>query len=371
VIGPSLLVTIDLGVGLVCVVLVVGVAVIKLTKTAAESSRQARVAPYRDAVLAVAVGDDEEVAALRAVRKRDWRAVRDVVVAVLGKVRGDTAETLVRLLEAHGEFERARAALRSRRALRRARAAYLLGLARRREDVRLLLPLLADRSTEVRLVATRSLGAMGDPVAAPALFGALGQVRGQPGIPTAVAAEALLNFGTGAVPAVIEALGAADVIQRAVATMVAAEGALSATAPRLRQLLTDEPELGVRISAARALGAVGGAEDVTRLAALTVPAQPTELRRAAALALGELGHLAAVPVLTGLLSDSDIRLAQHSGDALVQLGPPGIRALVEAAGRPEAAGDPKYTAARVAAGSLAVARLRKVPLTPGEPVSAR
>jgi HEAT repeat protein len=153
--------------------------------------------------------------------------------------------------------------------------------------------------------------------------------------------------------------------------MVAAEGALSATAPRLRQLLADEPQLGVRISAARALGAVGGAEDVAPLAALTVPAQPTELRRAAVLALGELGHLAAVPVLTGLLSDPDIRLAQHSGDALVQLGPSGVRALLEAAGGPGTPANREYTAARVAAGSLAVARLRKGPLTSGEPANAR
>jgi HEAT repeat protein len=365
VIGPSLLVAADLGVGLVCVALALSVAIIKLARTAAESSRQARVDPYRDAVLGIAAGDDKEADALRDIRERHWRAVRDVVTTMLGKVRGDTAETLVRLLEARGEFERARSALRSRRALRRARAAYLLGLARHREDVGLLLPLLADRSAEVRLVATRSLGAIGDPAAASALFGALGPVRGQPGIPTAIAAEALLNFGTGAVPAVIRALGAADVTQRAVATMVAAEGALSATAPQLRQLLAGEPEPDVRISAARALGAIGGADDVAGLAAVTVPSQPTALRRAAVQALGDLGHPDAAPVLSGLLSDPDVRLAQYSGDALIRLGPVGVRALLEAAGGSGA----RNPLSRVAAGSLAIARLKKVPLVPDEPVS--
>jgi HEAT repeat protein len=369
VIGPSLLVAADLCVGLACVALAAAVAVIKLARTVAESSRLARVAPYRGALLTIAAGGDEDgtaCAALRDIAERDWRALRDAVVALLGKVRGDTAETLVRLIEARGEFERARPAVRSGLAIRRARAAYLLGLARQPDDVGLLLPLLADRSAEVRVVAARSLGAVGDPVAAPALFRALGPVRGHPGIPTALAAEALLSFGTGAIPAVIAALGG-SVTERAVATLVAAEGALSTTAPRLRQLLADEPELDVRISAARALGVVGGADDVAVLSALAAAGQPTELRRAAVQALGELGHPDAAPVLAGLLSDADIRLAQHCGDALVRLGPAGVRELLDA-GHGAGSGP---AAARAAAGALAMARLRKVPLVPGEPVSSR
>jgi HEAT repeat protein len=362
VISSSLIVAADLGVGLSCAVMAVVVVVVKLARAAAESSRQARVAPYRDAVLAIAAGGDEDdtaSAVLRQIPDRDWRAVRDVVVGMLGTVRGDTAVPLVRLLDARGEFERARPALRSRLAIRRVRAAYLLGQARQPSDVGLLLPLLADRSAEVRLVATRSLGSVGDPIAATALFEALGPVHGHPGIPVAVAAEALLSFGVGVVPAVLAALSADDATQRAVATLVAAEGALSAAAPRLRSLLVGDPELDVRISAARALGAVGGPDDVAALAALTVPAQPTELRRAAVGALGELGHPDAAPVLSGLLSDPDVRLAQHSGDALVQLGPAGVRTLLQAGDGP---------AARVAAGSLAIARLRKAPQVASVPL---
>jgi HEAT repeat protein len=362
VISPSLIVTADLVVGLSCAVMAVVVVVVKLTRAAAESSRQARVAPYRDAVLAIAADGDEDDSAsaiLRGIRDQQWRAVRNMVVEMLGAVRGDTAVPLVRLLDARGEFERARSALRSRLAIRRARAAHLLGQARRPSDVGLLLPLLTDRSAEVRLVATRSLGCIGDPVAASALFEALGPVRGHPGIPVAVAAEALLSFGAGAVPAVLAALSADDATQRAVATLVAAEGALSAAAPRLRSLLAGDPELDVRISAARALGAVGGPDDVAALAALSEPAQPTELRRAAVEALGELGHPDAAPVLSGLLSDPDVRLAQRSGDALVQLGPAGVRTLLQAGDGP---------AARVAAGSLAIARLRKTPQVASAPI---
>jgi len=355
VISPSLILAADLGLGLSSVVMAVVVVVVKLARVAAQSSRQARVAPYRDAVLAIAAdGDEDETASatLRGIRDRDWRAVRDVVVGMLGTVRGDTAVSLVRLLDARGEFERARSALRSRVSLRRARGAYLLGLARQQSDVGLLLPLLADRSAEVRLVATRSLGSLGDPTAATALFEALGPVHGHPGIPGAAAAEALLGFGTGAVPAVLAALSAEDATQREVATLVAAEGALSAAAPRLRSLLAGDSEPEVRISAARALGAVGGPDDLAALVAFTESARPTELRRAVVQALGELGHPDAAPVLSWLLSDPDVRLAQQSGDALVQLGPAGVQALLQAADGP---------AGRVAAGSLAIARLRKAP----------
>ncbi len=358
-ISPSLIVAADLGIGLACALMAVVVVAVKLARAAAEASRQARVAPYRDAVLAIAAGGDEDGtagAALRGIPDREWRAVRDVVVGMLGAVRGDTAASLVRLLDARGEFEEARSALRSRLAIRRARGAYLLGAAGQPSDVALLLPLLTDRSAEVRLVATRSLGSVGDSSAATALFEALGPVHGHPGIPTGVAAEALLSFGTGAVPAVLAALSSDDATQRVVATLVAAEGALSAAAPRLRHLLVGDTELDVRISAARALGAVGGPDDVATLAAFTETARPTELRRAVVQALGELGHPDAAPVLSWLLSDPDVRLAQHSGDALVQLGPAGVRALLQAGDEP---------AGRVAAGSLALARLRKAPQVAG------
>jgi HEAT repeat protein len=361
VIGLPLLVTADLGIGLACIALAVLVVVVKLIRKVAASSREARVAPFRDTVLNIAAGgdaDDPASVRLRAIREPDWRPVRDVVVALLSKVRGDTALSLVQILDTRGEFERARAALRSRLAVRRARGAYVLGLARQQPDVGLLLPLLADRAAEVRLVAARSLGSLGDPAAAAALFDALGPVRGQPGIPTAVAAEALLNFGAGASAAVIRALAAEDATQRAVATMVAAESALSAAAPRLRQLLASDPRPDIQISAIMALGAVGGADDVAALAAHTVTGRRTEVRRAAVQALGQLGHPNAAPVLSELLSDPDIRLAQYSGDALVQLGPTGVRALLRAA-------DGSPPAARVAAGSLALARQRGAPQLTG------
>jgi HEAT repeat protein len=318
----SLLVAADLGLGVTCAVLALLVVAVKLARVVAGSLRAARAAPYRAALIAVAGGEDEngaEAGRLLAMPERDWRVVRNLVVALLGKVRGDSAGALIGLLDAHGDFGWARSAVRSRRSLRRAAAAHLLGLAARREDAVLLLSLLTDRSAEVRLGAARSLGSAGDPNAAAALFDALAPARGHPGIPAAVAAEALLSFGVRAGPAVLQALAASDVTVRAVAAMVAAEGTLIATAPRLRHLLGSDPELKIRVYAARALGVVGGAEDVAGLAAQTAPDQPAAIRRAAVQALGELGHQDAAPVLAALLADPDVRLAQHSGDALARL----------------------------------------------------
>jgi HEAT repeat protein len=362
--GTSLLIAVNVVIGLLCLTLIVLLVVVKFARDAYESAREARADAYRLALITIAAGADEDgtaVARLTTAPRSSWPAIRDAVVELLAKVRGDTSTVLVDLLEQRGEFERARTALRSRSAVYRARGAYLLGLARRREDAELLIPLLTDRNGDVRLATARALGAIGEPEAAGPLFAALCLVGGRPGVPTTLAAQALLDLGTGAYPAVVEALGSEDATVRAVATLVAAEGALTAAAPRLRELLAGDPGLEVRICAAQALGAVGEPGDVFELARRTAPDQPTTLRRAAVQALGELGHPDATGVLSGLLSDPDVRLAQHSGDALVHLGPIGIKALMQAVGG-------QGQAARVAAGSLTVARLRKVPLPAGAPL---
>jgi HEAT repeat protein len=341
------------------VLLTLLVATTRILRTVQLATRQARVAPYRNVLLTIGAGEDDDgaaAAALYAAPPRVWAGIRVAAVGLLDKVRGEPAVQLVRLLDRRGELARALRGLRSPSAIRRARHAHLLGLARRDEDVEVLLPLLADRSAEVRLVAARALGLIGAPRAARALFDALRPVRGQPAVPTGVVAEALLGMGMDTIPAVTGALRADDVNERTVATLVAADSAVSAVLPSLRRLLTDDEVLDVRIAAATAIGAAGGPKDVGALARHTGADQPTALRRAAATALGELGHPAAAPVLAALLSDADVRLAQLCGEALVRLGDDGVTVLTGLAGAAEqpAAGP----GARIARGALALARLR-------------
>ena len=71
----------------------------------------------------------------------------------------------MRVIAAHGEVEAARRALLGRSSLRRARGAHLLGLVRDEESVPTLISLLSDPADDVRFVAARSLGHIGDPSA--------------------------------------------------------------------------------------------------------------------------------------------------------------------------------------------------------------
>ena len=352
--STGFLVAFDAVLATTSVLLVMFVVAARVVRTAVLAGRQGRVSRYRAALLTVGSGEDEDGAAtavLHAAPPQAWRVVRVSAVALLGKVRGEPAVQLVRLLDQRGELTAARVGLSSPSAVKRARRAHLLGLGRQDADTEVLLPLLADRSAEVRLVAARSLGLIGAPRAAWALFDALRPVHGQPAVPTGVVAEALLRIGSGTIPAVTEALGAEDVNQRTVATLVAADSALSAVLPSLRRLLVDDAVLDVRISAAMAIGAAGRPADVGVLAWHTSADQPVELRRAAAAALGELGDPGAAGVLVELLADADVRLAQLSGTALIGLGDMGTELLAGVAG----GGLP---GARVAAGVLSVARLR-------------
>ncbi|OLF07300.1 HEAT repeat domain-containing protein [Actinophytocola xanthii] len=350
----QLLVGSILSMAAVSVLLVAVVATSRIGRLVLDASRQAAAAPYRGLLLTVAAGDDDSGAAaaqVSAVSDRAWSPVRDAAVALLSKVRGEAAVHLVRLLDERRELDKARAALRSRSAVRRARNAHLLGLAGRDQDVDVLIPLLADRSSEVRMVAARSLGLVGADRAAGALIGALAPVRRRPGIPTAVAAEALLGLGVRALPAIREALTTGEIDQRVVAAMVAADGAYSGVLPQLRDRLVNDQELDVRMFAARAVGAAGSRDDMAVLATHTADGQPAELRRTAVAALGELGDPSAGTVLVQLLADPDIRLAQLAAEALARLGHTGLDLLsvvALAGGR----------SGRIAAVALSMARLR-------------
>jgi len=356
VIASGVLTAVSIMIGLTAVALAVLVAGTKALRTRRRRSLAVAVAPHRWALLAVASGEDDDAsgaAHLIAVAGGDWRSLAPDVITMLSKIRGGPAEDLVDVLRRQGDIERAVTFLRSHSTVRRARAAHLLGLVHDVTHVPDLVPLLSDRSREVRLVAVRALGAIGDPSAANDILLALRTTRRQVPVPAHVAAEALLAMGVGTGPALREALNSEDPLVRDVAAVVAGHINLLSAAPGLQELLHGDPDPQVRISAVRALELVGGAADVARVAAVTSDgAGPAPLRRACAAALGGLGHPDAAQPLAALLGDPDRRLAQIAAESLTLLGATGVEQLMRAS--------PATPAGRAARAALAATRLRSI-----------
>ncbi len=353
-IAGSVLLIASTVIGLSCASLVAVIVIAKFRRSRADVKSRALLAPYRRALIAIISGEDEDgeaKAALHAVPAPIWDRLRPSVVAFLPKVRGIPADYLGELLRSHGDIERATRMLTSRSPSRRARAAYLLGLVRDPDNAALVLPLLGDPDADVRLVAARALGAIGEFSAASSILHALRTNHGQIGLPAWAAAEALLAMGVQIAPALQIGLASEDAAVRNVCAVVAGLGAFSSVAPQLRVLLATDSDGDVRASAAVALGRVGGAEDAAALARHTDASETSVLRRTCATALGDLGHRESLDTLAGLLGDGDRRLAQLAADCLVRIGHEGIARLEEAA-----AG--QCPSARAARGALDIAGLR-------------
>ena len=355
--GQAFLV-VGVALGLACASAVVVVAIAKSHRGRVAARSRAILAPYRRSLIIMVSGEDDDGRAreaLCAVPGPVWVRLRPSVVAFLPKVRGLPAENLGELMRAHGEIEKATMMLNSRSAVRRARAAYLLGLVRDPASAALVFPLLSDHAADVRLVAVRALGTIGDPAAASGILDALGTHLGQIGVPAWVAAEALLALGLEIGPALQIGLTSTDPAVRNVCAVVAGHGTYLSTAPQLRILLATDSDDDVRVSTAVALGRVGGADDAAALAshADADASEATVLRRTCVTALGELGHRESLETLAGLLGDGDRRLAKLAADSLVRIGPEGIGRLREAA-----VSTPQGPSARAAGCALELAGLR-------------
>lgn len=335
-----------------CILILALIIVSKWHRGRRTANAANQVAPHRHALLEVAAGEDEAGLArgeLSDLGPAVWKHMNPLVISMLSNVRGTPAAELALVLESHGEVARARRMAHSASAVQRSRGAYRLGLIGDRDSVGLLIDLLSDKSDEVRLVATRALGAIGDPVAAAPVIEALRQKHGRIGVPAWIAEEALLSMGMDVVPVVLNAMTDKEHGIRNVGAVVAGLGTFVSTASILRRLITSDVSSQVRRSAAVSLGNVGDASDVGVLAAHTGAQHPQALRRICAESLGTLGHRDALPVLTTLLDDDDQRVAQLAADAMVLIGLEGIRALkatTEGEGR------------RVARAALHVAGLR-------------
>ncbi|MEO8363636.1 MAG: hypothetical protein ABI570_04545 [Ilumatobacteraceae bacterium] len=341
-------------VGISCVLAVALIVITKIHRRSAGDKSRYLLSAYRNELIAIASDEDKDGDAksvLNAVPMPIWERLRPSVIDFLPKVRGTAAEDLSALLRSRGEIKRATEMLTSRSGVRRARGAYLLGIVRDRNLAARLIPLLADRDPDVRIVAARSLGVIGATTAADGILQALRTTRRSVGLPAWVAVDALLGMGVGIASAIETGLTSDDAAVRNVCAQVAGHGTIFSTAPKLSILLATASEGEVRASAAMALGRVGGANEAVALARYTNSSEPAKLRRTCAVALGDLGRLESLETLVVLLGDDDRRLAQLAADSLVRFGEIGIAKLSSVA-----VGDtPSANAAR---GAIDLAKLR-------------
>ena len=277
-----------------------------------------------------AIADGDVPGELITARGARGRAAERVIFSYLAQVRGGAHDRLTEVLAQRGTVARVLAASHRRWRNRRARAAEKLGLIATAEAERRLAEMVSgERSLEVRIVATRSLGKSSRGPAAVALLNSLS--RPDP-VPQGVVASALLELGPEAVPALREVVSG-DGGGRRQRAMAADVLGLLDDMPSWQQLADNvgAGNLEVRISAVRALGRLGVPHAAGPVIACLSPEEEPPLRAIAARALGSLGDPQAAPALGVCLSDPEYWVAHNSSEALAALGPAGLAELERAA----------------------------------------
>jgi HEAT repeat protein len=337
------------------------------------SRRNAGAAGRARALLVALVADDDArspLVELVAVDRTTWRSVEPKAIALLGKLRGEARARLVSVFRRRGVVERAVRDLARPSAPRRARAAELVGLLGVADAVPALCRLLDDRDRQVRVAATRALGAIGDPGAITTLLASL---TGRRSIAAQLVADALLRIGADAQPALLATIKDAEPLVRVCVIEVLGLVAGPGAATSIARALGSDPSDEVRVRAATALGRLG-TRQVLAVLLRAVDTDPVDrVRAASAVAVGELGDTGAVPALAAALRDPGHRVANGAAHALVRLGEPGRAALrrVVAAASPERAGEIE-PAARHAREALAAQEVsqRREPVLAGGPAAA-
>ncbi|MEU0244225.1 HEAT repeat domain-containing protein [Streptomyces sp. NPDC006235] len=343
--------------GLLAVVSALGLLIVgnRLVRRHRQRRRERIAAPVRGLLMQLLCAEEDEqtelLHRLAETDRRTWAALEPTLTALLGKVAGGARTALVRLYELRGAAVGAVADLSSRSAVRRGRAAQVLGQLRHRPAAPSLCRLLADRDPEVRLAAARALGRCGGPESVPYLLEAL---HGPRAVPPAVVTGALVSLGLDAQRSVAAGLAHPEPLARAVSIEVlGATGAVSHTSEIVRALRED-PQTEVRIKAARALGRLGMPDGLEPLLAAVRPGQSVALRMVGAGALGALGAVAATGPLAELLGDPDPHVAATAARALLQLGPEGqaaLHAVAEDRSRRQAAAQARAVLAESAVGA--------------------
>ncbi len=261
--------------------------------------------------------------------RRERSVVLDLLLRYQAILRGPEAVRITEYLEEQGYVRQAVDGLHSRSRWRRATSADLLGRMKSDAAVAALVELMDDGSEDVRVVAARSLAAIGDPRAVEALTAALSDSSRWTA--TTVATN-LIEMGPAAVPTLIDIASAADSGGRgqydAAVTAIRVLGEIRD--PRaetvLIRLLSEGAELNARARAAAALGAVGGPLAPPALRAALLDGS-WQVRAQAASSLGALGDRDSVQALMLAIEDDSWWVRRNCAEALGALGQPGREAL--------------------------------------------
>ncbi|WP_411719797.1 HEAT repeat domain-containing protein [Mycetocola sp.] len=237
-----------------CVTAIVLVLVMRLARRIRGNRIRRLTDRIRPAILQTAVAEQDEIddtlAVFRSLRGRLRRSAETIATRMLYDVTGETRTNLTRILITCGTVKRAVARTTSTVAVRRARAAEILGLIDFPDSIPHLIRLAQDESPEVRSVATRALGRTGRPEAIAALLAAL---PSSSGVPAVIVGSALLEVAEHSAAAIGCGFTDDDPAVRRTTAILASHVMSPGATPRLITALATDAEPLVRIAAARSL----------------------------------------------------------------------------------------------------------------------
>ncbi|GAB3538031.1 hypothetical protein GCM10027403_23510 [Arthrobacter tecti] len=275
-----------------CVTALAAVVVVKGARHRRERRRAAYDAAIRKQAVKLAVAEDDEldalIGSLVAASGPVGAHVEEALLRMIPEVRGEVREAMVQVLAGRGLLEKSREQITSSSAVKRSKAAELLGILGGADVVDPLTAALKDKSLEVRLVAARALGVAARPEAGGHLVDALALGSG---IPHSVAATALLNLPEQDPAVFIEGLRDPDPGIRYGSAAVVGLLLMSEAADALFECLMAEPDREdasdvVIAACARSLGRLGYKPATHVLADLSrAPVVSPSVRQAAGQAL--------------------------------------------------------------------------------------
>jgi len=242
-------------------------------------------------------------------------------------LRGEGRERIAAYFERRGGVDEQLRRLESRRAWKRATAAFMLGDMCSHRAVGELMPALGDRARPVRMAAARSLGRLEavesiEPLIESGVSGRL---------PEDVTGLALFDIGPAAVPRLLELSASDEPAIRARALELVGLIGEARDAKQIVDRLSD-PAAAVRAAAADALGRLGAGEARDALVRALDDRVPA-VRAAAARALGQAGGRRAAEALLPVARGDSFEPARAAADALARIDP---ALVVAAAAEPDA-----------------------------------